>query len=659
MTGPAPLEQGGHGQPAGLAGLGRARPPGRSAGPRWPAALRVPASPASAPSTSRDRPGRRRRAGPAGPCRCPAGPTQPGCDGRQGRRGRRPAPPPVPAAPARAARRARWGLGAAPGRRPAEIGHRRTAGVSSGRSRLPPARPSRSNRRAGVPAAPGRAAGRQSDAGHAWPRVTGHGEGRRATMRGTADAGPCGHRPTPASRPARRTPTPSPTTQDRSGDGSRGRVRTIPDALPSGSGRSRPPTCRRAWPRRCRPARPPSGRPDARPGTTDCHLPQGHAPGQPGHQSRSVPVRRSSCRLASASEGAWPKTTRVSVSASRPSASRCWAEPAAPAACRSDSRCTTATLATPTRRASLNVACSQRAVARSCSTAQASSTTTSRFAVPVGRPGSPAASRSRRSSAAASAGEANTADRSSTTTEASRRRPAEVGPSNMPARSPSTSRRSSRATRRPSWASPAASVRTVGRQHRVRVEQGRDQIRAAWVRRHAAGHGRARPARPRCAPAAMSVRPSDDAASEQASSARRRRAPAGVGSRVGSRGPSAAADAGADLLRPGARSSGLSRTAPPGARRSGVLPHASARGPYSPLGSTIQACRPERHLPPDEGLDERRLARARPGPGRSGSGSSARPGGTDPTGRSRTTRPAGPGRSAGPGCPRPPSATKG
>ncbi len=99
-------------------------------------------------------------------------------------------------------------------------------------------------------------------------------------------------------------------------------------------------------------------------------------------RSRSVTVRRSNCRVVSASEAAWPKTTRVSVSASRPSASRCWAEPAAPAARRSDNRWTTATLATPTARASLNVACNHRAVARSCRTAQASSTTTSRLGPP-------------------------------------------------------------------------------------------------------------------------------------------------------------------------------------------------------------------------------------------------------------------------------------
>ena len=40
-------------------------------------------------------------------------------------------------------------------------------------------------------------------------------------------------------------------------------------------------------------------------------------------------------------------------------------------------------------------------------------------------------------------------------------------------------------------------------------------------------------------------------------------------------------------------SSGLSRTGPPGRRATGATPHASASGPYSPLGSITQARRPK------------------------------------------------------------------
>ena len=97
----------------------------------------------------------------------------------------------------------------------------------------------------------------------------------------------------------------------------------------------------------------------------------------------------------------------------------------------------------------------------------------------------------------ARAGEANTAERSSVTTGASRLNPGDVGPSNIPARSPSTNRRSSSATRRPSCASPAASVRTAA----ARAGSG-----PAWRSPGPGSVGsptrpprRERPARPRCA----------------------------------------------------------------------------------------------------------------------------------------------------------------
>ena len=43
----------------------------------------------------------------------------------------------------------------------------------------------------------------------------------------------------------------------------------------------------------------------------------------------------------------------------------------------------------------------------------------------------------------------------------------------------------------------------------------------------------------------------------------------------------------------GPGSSGFNRMAPPGRSATGRTPHASARSPYSPLGSTTQARRPK------------------------------------------------------------------
>ena len=86
-----------------------------------------------------------------------------------------------------------------------------------------------------------------------------------------------------------------------------------------------------------------------------------------------------------------------------------------------------------------------------------------------------------------SAAEWYTADRSRTTRGASRRMPGDVGPSNMPRRSPATSRRSSSATFRPSAARPATSVPTaraascVGVQERV--DHHREGRPGRWARR--------------------------------------------------------------------------------------------------------------------------------------------------------------------------------
>ena len=59
-----------------------------------------------------------------------------------------------------------------------------------------------------------------------------------------------------------------------------------------------------------------------------------------------------------------------------------------------------------------------------------------------------------------------------------------------------------------------------------------------------------------------------------------RRRPVGSGPRGPASSPS------------GPGSSGFNRMAPPGRSATGRTPHASARSPYSPLGSTTQARRP-------------------------------------------------------------------
>ena len=316
------------------------------------------------------------------------------------------------------------------------------------------------------------------------------------------------------------------------------------------------------------------------------HLPQRHAPGQPVDQlplgvgeAQQLPaglgLRR---RLAEHHPGLGVGQQTLG----QPLLGR----PAAPAARRSDRRCTTATLATPIARASLNVACSQRAVARSCSTAQASSTTTSRFGPPR-RPGWPAASRWRRSSA-----RPGPARRTPPTDRA--RPPERPGPSR--ARS---ARRTCRPGRpRPAGAAPgppggrraarpAASVRTVA----ARAGSGSSRAATTPGSVGSAGPGRhgadgqldrgalrrgERPAQRRRGQRADQLGPP---AHEPASPAARRPAP----------GRGAGADPGP---APGGQVERVEAHDPPGASRSGVAPHASARAPYSPLGSTIHACRP-------------------------------------------------------------------
>ncbi len=157
-----------------------------------------------------------------------------------------------------------------------------------------------------------------------------------------------------------------------------------------------------------------------------------------------------------------------------------------------------------------------------------------------------------------------------------------VGPSNIPHRSPWTSRRSSRATSRPSSNRSARDVRRASEASKPgsrsasttwgRVGAG---IRARWARSVASPRAASMAARSR----GRRSRPRQATASEEVRTTRRRRTP--------SPGSDPRASASSSV------SSGLSRTAPPGRRATGRTSQARASGPYSPFGSTTQACRPK------------------------------------------------------------------
>ena len=210
------------------------------------------------------------------------------------------------------------------------------------------------------------------------------------------------------------------------------------------------------------------------------------------------------------------------------------------------------------------------------------------------RPMTPAATRSRRSSAPPAP--------------ETRTRP--TGRERSPGRRGPIPGRWARRTFPPGRLRPAGAAPTPPDGHRA---PGRRRRCAPW--RPAPGRGRAGPLPGRAGwaerPAAASARtasstavrsggesgrPSDDAASEQASSARRRqrrRPPGRWRPRLGPRSHPSGRSRRRRAAPPSGRSSGLRRIDPPGASRSGVPPHASARAPYSPLGSTIQAWRPQ------------------------------------------------------------------
>src|SRR5438270_2054319 len=289
--------------------------------------------------------------------------------------------------------------------------------------------------------------------------------------------------------------------------------------------------------------------------------------------STSVRLRPRSWPVAAASAGDWPNTTRVSASASRPAASFSSADPSAPAARRSDTRCTTTTLATPSDRESLNVAWAHRAVAGSLRMAHASSITT-RVLPPRPAPSPDWSHAVSQVITRGGADDVKVAERSSTVTAASGSRPAVVGPSNIPARSPWIIRRSSRAGARPDAVRPATSVPTEA----AASASGRNSASTRSGRVGAAARRDTWRTPSSSAVRSSGCRPrrSEDAVSDATSSTRARNAASGSAFRA-----------------PPGPSNGLSRTGPPGARSTGDDPDASANAPYSPFGSMIHARRPK------------------------------------------------------------------
>ncbi len=160
-----------------------------------------------------------------------------------------------------------------------------------------------------------------------------------------------------------------------------------------------------------------------------------------------------------------------------------------------------------------------------------------------------------------------TAERSSTTSGASRSRPGEVSPSNMPAASPSQSRSSASAASRDSASQCSAD------DHRSRHASAGGASSTRTTRGSVATSCIRRTARSAWASAASSAGAS--ARSRQAAATPR----------------SARTSTCSSPLRDW---SGLSTTPPPGARRIGSTPNAAARRSYSPrFGDTTIADRPK------------------------------------------------------------------
>ena len=114
------------------------------------------------------------------------------------------------------------------------------------------------------------------------------------------------------------------------------------------------------------------------------HLPQGHAPAELGQQTRPRWTRATADpRPRPTLPGTGRRSTRVSESASSPLANATCSESEAPTECRSDTRCSTATLETPKARDSFHDDWSHRATPRLDSRAQASSMTTNVCARPA------------------------------------------------------------------------------------------------------------------------------------------------------------------------------------------------------------------------------------------------------------------------------------
>ena len=154
--------------------------------------------------------------------------------------------------------------------------------------------------------------------------------------------------------------------------------------------------------------------------------------------------------------------------------------------------------------------------------------------------------------------------------------PSVVGPSNIPQRSPCTSRRSSSATSRPSSSSSLRPVRSEG-----------------------GGLGRRGRAGPPPRVGTIGTWPRSAATWPVLPPTRRVPGAPGRGHR---RRPTTPAIPSADgpvrpprprALRTLVRVQGFSLMAPPGRRATGRTPQAAARSPYSPLGSTTQARRPK------------------------------------------------------------------
>ena len=191
-----------------------------------------------------------------------------------------------------------------------------------------------------------------------------------------------------------------------------------------------------------------------------------------------------------------------------------------------------------------------------------------------------------------SAADEYSADRSRTTSGEDRSSPAVVGPSNMPRRSPWTSRRSSSATSRPSSSRSRRSVRSERAASTVGVSSASTTTGTVGtsVRLVASARAAPRAARSR----GSRLRPRQALASEESSSIRRR--------------PLASDAASPSTSGPGSR--GLSRMAPPGRSATGRTPHASARSRVLTLGIDDPGPATEDGLTPQERLDEGALAPA-------------------------------------------------